>query len=129
MNACGTPRGATASPPVPPARPVAWKVRGLPVKPVEVAVTVFAPAVLPSVQEPIVAVPFAAVVCERPVPEPPPEATANVTLTPATGLRVAVGDEHRRRRAHAGRDRGRLVVAARDRDGRRDVGESRLRGR
>jgi len=40
-----------------------------------VAVSVFAPAVTPSFQLPTVATPLALVVCERPVPEPLPEAT------------------------------------------------------
>src|SRR5712672_1417504 len=66
----------------------AVKVRGLPVRPVLVAVRVLllVPAVVPSFQEPTVAMPAALVVWEPPVTEPPPDATAKVTETPATGL-------------------------------------------
>src|SRR5258708_3894252 len=59
---------------------------GLPVSEPEGAVSVFAPAVVPSGQLPTVATPPAFVVVLRPVAEPPPEATANVTEVPATGL-------------------------------------------
>ena len=45
-----------------PAVPVALKVTGLPLKPVEVAVSVFGPAVALSVQLPTVATPLALVV-------------------------------------------------------------------
>lgn len=69
-----------------PAVPVAVKVIGLPVRPVDVAVSVFAPAVAPRVQLPTVATPLAFVVCVPPVTLPPPVAAANVTLTPATAL-------------------------------------------
>ena len=69
--------------------PVALKVRGEPSRPVLVAVKVLAPALAPRVQLPTVAMPEALVVAERPVAEPPPEATAKVTLTPATGLPLA----------------------------------------
>ena len=62
------------------------KVTGEPVRPALVAVRVLAPAVVPSVQLPTVAMPAALVVAEAPVTEPPPEATAKVTVTPATGL-------------------------------------------
>lgn len=72
-----------------PAMPVAVNVIGLPVNPVEVAVRVLLPAVAPSVQLPTVAMPPAFVVAERPVALPPPVATANVTVTPATGLLFA----------------------------------------
>src|SRR5581483_7273086 len=61
----------------------------LPVRLPEVAVRVFWPAPVPSVHEPTVAMPFAPVVALVPVAEPPPEATANVTATPATGLPYA----------------------------------------
>jgi len=47
---------------------------------------VLAPAVVPSVQLPTVAMPEALVVAEAPVMEPPPEATANVTTTLGTEL-------------------------------------------
>ena len=67
---------------------LAVKVRGLPVRPVLVAVRVllFVPAVVPSFQEPTVAMPEALVVWELPVTEPPPEPAAKVTVVPATGL-------------------------------------------
>ena len=54
-----------------------------------VAVNVLDPAVGPKVQLPTVAIPLALVVVESPVPDPPPVATANVTLTPETGLLLA----------------------------------------
>ena len=57
--------------------------------PVIVAVSVFAPAVVPSVQLPTVAIPDAFVVATAPVSSPPPDATANVTDTPSTGLSFA----------------------------------------
>ena len=69
-----------------PAVPIAVKVTGLPEKPAEVAVKVFIPEVVPRVQLPMVATPPASVVAARPVAEPPPVATAKVTLTPLTGL-------------------------------------------
>jgi hypothetical protein len=50
------------------------------------AVSVLAPALAPSFQLPTVAMPPAFVVGVRPVVEPPPLATAKVTLTPETGL-------------------------------------------
>ncbi|HEX2094433.1 MAG TPA: hypothetical protein VHG28_18660 [Longimicrobiaceae bacterium] len=50
------------------------------------AVSVLAPAVLPSVQLPAVATPEALVVWVPPVTLPPPDATEKVTLTPETGL-------------------------------------------
>jgi hypothetical protein len=56
-----------------------------------VAESVFAPDVVPSVQLVSVAIPLAFVVAAPPTGEtlPPPEATANVTLTPAFGLLFA----------------------------------------
>ena len=72
-----------------PAAPVAVKVTGEPVSPGLVAVRVLAPAVVPSVQLPTVAMPEALVVAAAPVTEPPPEATAKVTATPETGLLLA----------------------------------------
>jgi hypothetical protein len=51
-----------------------------------VAVSVFVPGVAPSVQFPTVAMPLAFVIAVAPVTDPPPEATANVALTPATGF-------------------------------------------
>ena len=72
-----------------PAVPVAVNVIGDPVSVPLVAVSVFNPAVVPNVQVPIVAIPFASVVVDGPVTEPPPVATANVTDTPLTGLLFA----------------------------------------
>ena len=72
-----------------PDTPVAVKVTGEPLSELLVAVIVLAPWAVPSVQEPTVAIPEELVVAVRPVPEPPPEATANVTLTPDTGLLLA----------------------------------------
>ncbi|HVN74204.1 MAG TPA: hypothetical protein VMT44_06405 [Methanoregula sp.] len=69
-----------------PAVPVAVKVTGDPVKEPLVAVSVLVPAVVPNVQLPTVAIPLESVVAEAPVREPPPEPTANVTVTPLTGL-------------------------------------------
>src|SRR5207302_1021226 len=69
-----------------PAVPAALKVTGLPLKPVEVAVSVFGPAVALSVQLPTVATPLALVVWLAPVIVPFPGATANVTATCATGF-------------------------------------------
>ncbi len=59
---------------------------GLPVSPAEDAVSVFAPAAVPSFHEPTVAMPLPALVAFAPVSEPPPEPIAKVTETPATGL-------------------------------------------
>lgn len=72
-----------------PAVPVALNVTGLPVRPVAVAVKVLAPAVAPSVQEPTVAMPLALVIAAPPATLPPPDAAANVTLTPDTTLPFA----------------------------------------
>ena len=69
-----------------PAVAVAVKVTGLPWSEPEVAVSVFGPAVLPSVQLVTVAMPLAPVVCAAPVTAPPPVAGAKVTATPATAL-------------------------------------------
>src|SRR5512145_23239 len=66
--------------------PVAVKVTGLPASVPDVAVSVWGPAVVPSVQPPTVAMPAAFVVWVAPVTEPPPDVTANVTVTPPTGL-------------------------------------------
>src|SRR5205807_2646100 len=65
-----------------PAVPVAVNVTGLPVRPAALAVRVLAPAVVPRVQVPTVAMPLEFVVCSAPVTLPPPDAGANVTLTP-----------------------------------------------
>src|SRR6266567_1321005 len=64
-----------------PAVPVALKVTGLPLKPVEVAVSVFGPAVALSVQLPTVATPLAVAVWVAPVIVAFAGATANVTAT------------------------------------------------
>src|SRR5689334_14537443 len=69
-----------------PAVPVAVNVTGLPVNPADVAVSVFDPAVVPSVHDPTVAIPLPLVGCEPPATLPPPVATAKVTVTPATAL-------------------------------------------
>ena len=67
---------------VPGAVAVAVKVTGA--RPATVAVREFAPTA-PRVHDPTVAMPAAFVVCVAPVIAPPPEATANVTATPADG--------------------------------------------
>ena len=72
-----------------PAMPVAVKLTGLPFNPVAVALSVFAPAVPPSVQLPTVAIPALDVVAVAPVMLPLPDATANVTLAPATAFPFA----------------------------------------
>ena len=59
-----------------PARPVAVNVTA--VAPGAAAVTVFAPATVPSVHAPARAIPLASVVAVAPEIEPPPVATANV---------------------------------------------------
>src|ERR1700739_5024574 len=67
--------------------PVAVNVTGLPVRVPEVAVRVLVPAVVPRVQLVTAAIPLAFVVTAVVgFTVPPPDATANVTLTPATGL-------------------------------------------
>src|SRR5437867_2865971 len=71
-----------------PAVPSAVKVTGLPVipDPAAVAVSVFVPNVVLSVQLPTVAIPLPFVVWVPPVTLPLPGAGANVTVTPCTGL-------------------------------------------
>src|SRR5207302_3235315 len=69
-----------------PAVPVAVNVIGLPFTPGAVAVRVFWPAAVPSVQLPTAAMPLALVVWLAPVMLPLPKPTANVTDTPGTGL-------------------------------------------
>src|SRR5688500_11158025 len=69
-----------------PAPPVAVNVTDGGVSPVPVAVRVFGPAVVPSVQLPIVAIPDAFVVAAPPVIVPPPLATANVIANPEMGF-------------------------------------------
>src|SRR6266487_3761425 len=71
----------------PAAVPVAVKVTGLPARPVAVAVNVFSPALVPRVQLVTAAMPLAFVVTGVVgLTLPPPDATPNVTATPATGL-------------------------------------------
>jgi hypothetical protein len=65
------------------------KVRGLFVRDPEVAVTVLLPAVAPRTHEPKAAIPDVFVTTVFPLDDeidPPPVATANVTLTPDFGL-------------------------------------------
>ena len=69
--------------------PVAVNITGEPVSDPLVAARVFVPAVVPSIQLPAVATPFAPVVTDQPVTEPPPDITAKVTGTPLTGLLYA----------------------------------------
>src|SRR5690348_9010692 len=69
--------------------PVARKVTGLPFTPVDVAIKVSGPAVVPRVQLPTVAIPLALVVWLAPVMAPLRELVENVTATPATGLPFA----------------------------------------
>lgn len=69
-----------------PAVPVALNVTGLPVRPDTVAVTLFAPAVVPTVHELSVAIPLALVTTLVDEMLPPPLAMANVTVTPLTAL-------------------------------------------
>src|SRR2546425_6298166 len=66
--------------------PVAVNVKGLPLRPAAVAIIVFLPATTPSFQLPTAASPFTLVEGVPPVSDPPPESTANVTVTPATPL-------------------------------------------
>src|SRR5713101_6869724 len=73
-----------------PATPVAVKDTGLPVRASAVAVNVFDPAVVPSVQDVTAAMPPTLVVTGVVgVTVPPPTVTAKVTATPATGLPLA----------------------------------------
>ena len=67
--------------------PVAVNVTGLPDSPLAVAVRVFDPAVVPSVHDVTLAMPFVPVVTGVVgTTVPPPDATANVTATPLTGF-------------------------------------------
>ena len=66
-----------------PATAVALKVTAVRVP--ELAVSVFGPAVTPSVHDPTVATPDASVVTVAPVIVPPPPPTVNVTGAPANG--------------------------------------------
>ena len=67
---------------------MAVNVNGEFVKPVDVAVSVFEPAVVPKVQLFTVAIPLLFVVAGEGelVSDPPPDAAANVTLFPLTGF-------------------------------------------
>src|SRR5947199_9113599 len=75
-----------ATRPAAPAVPSAVNVTGLPVSPLDVAVSVLVPAVVLRVQLPTVAIPLPFVVWVPPVTLPLPAAGANVTVTPCTGL-------------------------------------------
>jgi len=80
---------AIASRAAAPAVPVAVKLRGLPVMPLPLAVAVsrFAPAAVPSVQDVTATIPSAPVVTGVVgFTLPPPAATTNVTATPGTAL-------------------------------------------
>src|SRR5712692_4266935 len=73
-----------------PAVPVAVNVTGLPISASAVAVKVFGPAVVPSVQEVTAAMPLAFVsTAVVGLTVPPPVATAKVTAMPATELPLA----------------------------------------
>jgi len=70
-----------------PATPVAVNVTGEPDSDPEVAETVFAPAVVPTVHAGAIATPEESdVTADKVASDPPPVATANVTDVPATGL-------------------------------------------
>jgi hypothetical protein len=80
------------TPPVPPvgaAMAVVVKVRGLPVRLPELAVTVFTPAAAPSLRI-VAACPCAFVTTWVALKLPPPPLNANVTVTPATGCPLAL---------------------------------------
>src|SRR5690348_11842859 len=73
-----------------PAVPVAVKVTGLPLSVPDVARSVFVPAVGPRVHDVAAAIPLALLVTGVVgLTVPPPDATANVTATPATGFAFA----------------------------------------
>src|SRR5438093_6980991 len=69
-----------------PVVPVAVNVTGLPVSPAAVAVSVFVPAVVPSVHDVTAAMPLPFVAPLVGLTVPPPDVTVNVTVTSATGL-------------------------------------------
>src|SRR3989442_928250 len=75
-----------ASRPAAPAVPSAVNVTGLPVSPLDVAVSVFVPAVALRVQLPTVAIPLPFVVWVPPVTPPPPPAGGKGTVTPPPRL-------------------------------------------
>lgn len=83
------PAGCVAIPTVTAAGGVAVEVNVTEPTPVAVAESVFVPTA-PSVHEPTVAMPDAFVVCDAPLTLPPPDPTANVTLTPGDGWPVVV---------------------------------------
>lgn len=92
VRSCATPAVCVLDPVITrraaaPGTPVAVKVTGEPDNDPEVAVSVFEPAVVPNVHAGDVAMPELFVVT---VPDdandPPPDATANVTDSPCTGL-------------------------------------------
>src|SRR5439155_20635564 len=65
---------------------VAVNVTGLPPRPLAPAASVFCPTSTPSRQLPTLATPVVSVVADAPVTRPPPDAGANETPTPGTGL-------------------------------------------
>src|SRR6266550_4043032 len=79
----------TAMLPASPAVPVAVNETGLPLSPADVALRLFGPAAVASVQLPTVAMPLALLVWLAPVMLPFPGVTENVTATPATGFPLA----------------------------------------
>jgi hypothetical protein len=86
---CGFP-DRTAIRAAAPATPVAVKVTGEPLNPVAVAVSVFAPTVVPKVQAGLVAIPpLSVITAPEDANEPPPLPTAKVTGTPLTALPCA----------------------------------------
>ena len=72
-----------------PATPVAVNVSGDPGTFTAAAVSVLTPAVVPSTHAPTVAIPFASVVAVGPARDPPPVASAKVTVMPAIGFASA----------------------------------------
>lgn len=95
VKSCATPAVCVLEPVIlsrvaVPGVPVAVKVTGEPDSAPEVAVSVLDPAVVPSVQAGDVAMPELSVVTVAGDPgdakDPPPDATANVTDSPCTGL-------------------------------------------
>src|SRR5262245_22220674 len=67
--------------------PVAHKVTGLPARPPALVASELAPTALPRVHDVAAAMPLASVITGVVgLTVPPPDVTANVTATPATGL-------------------------------------------
>jgi hypothetical protein len=66
-----------------PAAPLALKVTEE--SPLLEALSVFGPAVVPSVHDPTVAMPVESVTIDAPLTAPPPAVTENVTVTPPIG--------------------------------------------